>query len=80
MAMFDKLVPQNTRCIRDGEKLTVPSDFLTPGDVIEIKLGDIIPADVRILSSRFHFQRLQVRISLLQSSKLGSLSKGTQPE
>ena len=38
---------------RDGEKLTVPSDFLTIGDVIEIKLGDIIPADVRILSSRF---------------------------
>jgi magnesium-transporting ATPase (P-type) len=52
MAMFDKLAPQNTRCIRDGEKLTVPADFLTHGDVIELKLGDIIPADIRILSSR----------------------------
>ena len=52
MTLFNQLVPQNTRCIRDGEKLTVPSDFLTVGDVIEIKLGDIIPADIRILSSR----------------------------
>jgi magnesium-transporting ATPase (P-type) len=32
--------------------LTVPTDFLTLGDVIEIKLGDIIPADIRILSGR----------------------------
>ena len=40
------------RCIRDGQKLTVPADFLTMGDVIEIKLGDVIPADIRILSAR----------------------------
>jgi sodium/potassium-transporting ATPase subunit alpha len=37
--------------IRDGEKLEVNAEELTLGDVVEIKFGDRIPADLRIIKS-----------------------------
>ena len=33
--------------IRDGDSKAVPSDQIVPGDLIEMKMGDTIPADVR---------------------------------
>lgn len=36
---------------RDGQKLTVKAEDLTLGDIIEVKSGDNIPADVRIIHS-----------------------------
>lgn len=38
------------RVLRGGEWTSVPARELVPGDVIRIRLGDIIPADVRILT------------------------------
>lgn len=49
---YDGIVEKYTTCIRDGERLTVHVEDLTPGDIIEIKPGDVIPADVRILESK----------------------------
>jgi len=37
------------RVIRDGTWLTPPARELVPGDVIRIRLGDIVPADARLL-------------------------------
>jgi Ca2+-transporting ATPase len=37
--------------IRDGERKSIPATELVPGDIIEIKEGDTIPADARILQS-----------------------------
>ena len=34
--------------IRDGEEITIPSGEVVPGDIVQIKTGDTIPADVRI--------------------------------
>ena len=39
----------NARVIRDGEWVTPPARDLVPGDVIRLRLGDIIPADARLL-------------------------------
>jgi len=39
----------NARVIRDGEWVTPPARELVPGDVIRLRLGDIIPADARLL-------------------------------
>merc|ERR1712156_1039854 len=44
------LVPQYALVRRNnGEKLTVPADTLTLGDIVEIKFGDRCPADLRVL-------------------------------
>jgi H+-transporting ATPase len=37
------------RVKRDGEWVTPPSRELVPGDVIRLRLGDIVPADARLL-------------------------------
>ncbi|PND55673.1 plasma-membrane proton-efflux P-type ATPase [Mycobacterium sp. ENV421] len=39
----------NARVIRDGVWITTPSRELVPGDVIRLRLGDIVPADARLL-------------------------------
>jgi H+-transporting ATPase len=39
----------NARVIRDGEWVTAPARELVPGDVIRLRLGDIVPADARLL-------------------------------
>jgi H+-transporting ATPase len=38
------------RVRRDGEWVTPPSGELVPGDVIRLRLGDIVPADARLLA------------------------------
>ncbi|HVA74227.1 MAG TPA: plasma-membrane proton-efflux P-type ATPase [Acidimicrobiales bacterium] len=37
------------RALRDGKWVTPPSRELVPGDVIRLRLGDIVPADARLL-------------------------------
>jgi len=37
--------------IRDGEPCSLDVTRLVPGDVIELRLGDIVPADVRLLEA-----------------------------
>ncbi len=39
----------NARVIRDGGWVTAPARELVPGDVIRLRLGDIVPADARLL-------------------------------
>jgi H+-transporting ATPase len=48
-ALRGKLALQ-ARALRGGSWDTVPASELVPGDVIRIRLGDIVPADARILS------------------------------
>jgi H+-transporting ATPase len=39
----------NARVKRDGKWVTPPANELVPGDVIRLRLGDIVPADARLL-------------------------------
>lgn len=38
--------------IRQGEKLTLRAEDIVLGDVVEVKFGDRIPADIRVIESR----------------------------
>jgi len=38
--------------LRDGHEIAVPADDVTPGDVVVLRAGDIVPADGRVLDSR----------------------------
>merc|ERR1711881_282038 len=53
MEGFKNLVPQYALVRRNnGEKLTIPADTLTLGDIVEIRFGDRCPADFRVLEAR----------------------------
>lgn len=39
-----------TRVLRDGEWKQVPARLVVPGDVVRIRLGDFVPADVKLAS------------------------------
>merc|ERR1711981_1479049 len=51
MESFKNLVPQYALCLRDGEKINLKADELTVGDVVEVKFGDRVPADIRVTES-----------------------------
>merc|ERR1719220_3144185 len=52
MESFANLVPQYALCLREGEKVTIPASELTLGDVVEVKFGDRLPADLRVVEAR----------------------------
>ena len=37
--------------VRDGQSINVPTAELVPGDMVELKTGDTVPADVRLIES-----------------------------
>merc|ERR1711953_565984 len=52
MESFKNLVPQYAVVRRNGEKITVKAAELTLGDIVDIKFGDRVPADLRVLEAR----------------------------
>ncbi|KAF8932225.1 plasma membrane H+-ATPase [Dissophora ornata] len=61
-ALMASLAPQ-AKIKRDGQWATLEASLLVPGDVISIKLGDIVPADARLIES--------VNISIDQAALTG---------
>jgi sodium/potassium-transporting ATPase subunit alpha len=51
MKGFAKMVPDAAVVLRGGDKVRVEAAELVVGDVIEVKGGDKIPADFRIVSA-----------------------------
>uniref|UniRef100_A0A8C7RYA5 Sodium/potassium-transporting ATPase subunit alpha n=1 Tax=Oncorhynchus mykiss TaxID=8022 RepID=A0A8C7RYA5_ONCMY len=49
IASFKNLVPQQALVIRDGQKNQINAMDLVVGDLVEIKGGDRVPADIRII-------------------------------
>ncbi|KAG0473515.1 hypothetical protein HPP92_014895 [Vanilla planifolia] len=47
-ALMARLAPK-TKVLRDGKWSEEDASILVPGDIVSIKLGDIIPADARLL-------------------------------
>jgi Na+-exporting ATPase len=51
MDSLRSLSSPTARVIRGGQQITVPSAEVVPGDVIEIKTGDTLPADIRVFDA-----------------------------
>ncbi len=49
LAMLRQHLQLTARVRRDGEWRTLPSEQLVPGDVIHIRMGDLLPADAALL-------------------------------
>ena len=52
MDKFQKMIPQKTLAIREGERRETNVVELVVGDIVCVKGGDKVPADIRILQSR----------------------------
>ncbi|KTF94441.1 hypothetical protein cypCar_00027006, partial [Cyprinus carpio] len=51
MESFKNMVPQQALVIREGEKMQINAEDVVAGDLVEVKGGDRIPADLRIVSA-----------------------------
>eukprot|EP00441_Pelagodinium_beii_P040926 CAMPEP_0197627936 /NCGR_PEP_ID=MMETSP1338-20131121/6401_1 /TAXON_ID=43686 ORGANISM="Pelagodinium beii, Strain RCC1491" /NCGR_SAMPLE_ID=MMETSP1338 /ASSEMBLY_ACC=CAM_ASM_000754 /LENGTH=1034 /DNA_ID=CAMNT_0043198787 /DNA_START=59 /DNA_END=3163 /DNA_ORIENTATION=- len=44
-----KLAPDNAFVLRDAHWVTIDAEDLVPGDILEVKVGDKVPADARVI-------------------------------
>ncbi len=51
LAALRKLAAPEAHVLRDGERVSVPSAELVPGDIVYLEAGNFIPADVRLLET-----------------------------
>nr|XP_006641684.2 PREDICTED: sodium/potassium-transporting ATPase subunit alpha-3 [Lepisosteus oculatus] len=51
MESFKNMVPQQALVIREGEKMQINAEEVVAGDLVEVKGGDRVPADLRIVSA-----------------------------
>jgi len=49
---FKNFIPPQTKVLRNGAYTTIDAAKLVPGDIVELKGGDRVPADIRILFSQ----------------------------
>lgn len=52
MESFKKMIPQEACVLRDGQKLNINAEGCALGDIVFVKFGDRVPADLRIVESR----------------------------
>lgn len=51
--MLKKKLALNARVLRDNKWKQVKANVLVPGDIIRVRLGDVIPADIKLISGDF---------------------------
>jgi magnesium-transporting ATPase (P-type) len=51
-AKLKAMIKVTATVVRDGQPAEVPLQCLVPGDIVKLSAGDMIPADVRILSAK----------------------------
>ncbi|XP_076331597.1 sodium/potassium-transporting ATPase subunit alpha-like isoform X2 [Tachypleus tridentatus] len=51
MESFKNMVPQYATVVREGQKFSIPAEEVVVGDIVEVKGGDRIPADIRVIAS-----------------------------
>ena len=49
MESFKKMIPQEAVVIRGGKEMTISAENLVIGDVVNVRIGDKIPADIRLV-------------------------------
>ncbi len=61
-----KILSLYSYVLRDGEFIKLESKFLVPGDIVKLSIGDIVPADAKLLKSEY----LEVDQSVLTGESL----------
>ncbi|KAJ3413027.1 hypothetical protein HDV05_008618 [Chytridiales sp. JEL 0842] len=60
------MLSSSATILRDGQKIQVSADMLVPGDIVYLKSGDRVPADLRLVS----INNLQILESMLTGESL----------
>ncbi|KAJ3313714.1 hypothetical protein HDU76_002584 [Blyttiomyces sp. JEL0837] len=60
-----------SKAFRNGTQVEVDSALLVPGDIISIRLGDIVPADCRLLGVDINGDSTDVQLQIDQSALTG---------
>jgi len=59
----------NARVLRDGVWKVIPARLLVPGDIVRVRIGDIVPADIEILEGEGEFDESALTGESLPVSK-----------
>jgi len=51
--MLKKKLALKARVIRDGKWISIPSRELIPGDIVRVRLGDVVPADIKLFNGDY---------------------------
>jgi Ca2+-transporting ATPase len=51
LAALKKLAAPDAQVLRDGQRQSVPSTQLVPGDIVLLEAGNYVPADIRLLEA-----------------------------
>ena len=52
---LSKMISNKADVWRDGNRIAIPMDQVVPGDIVSLSAGDMLPADVRFLSTKDTF-------------------------
>lgn len=52
MASFKDFIPPSANVVRDNKWQSIPAKYLVPGDIIKVKSGDNIPADILLFEAK----------------------------
>ena len=52
LALLRRRLSVRARVLRDGRWMTIPAPELVPGDVVRLRAGDIVPADLRVFAGQ----------------------------
>ncbi len=74
MDAIRQMLALRSSVLRGGERRTVPSDELVPGDIVLLDAGDKVPADLRLLKSH----GLQIQEAILTGESV-AVEKQTAP-
>ena len=75
MESFKKMIPQEAIVLRNGQKITLNAIECVVGDIVFVKFGDRVPADIRIvdckgLKASKYTLSMYISVWLLKSSKV----------
>jgi H+-transporting ATPase len=60
LALLRQRLTVTARVRRDGRWQTIPAAELVPGDVVRLRVGDIVPADIQLIAGRMQVDQSQL--------------------
>ena len=76
LKVLKEKLAKNALVLRDGKFLTIDARNLVPGDIIKVKIGDLVPADIKLIEGDYILadQSALTGESLPASKKAGDIA------